>query len=137
LRADDFRLRGRSPAGDNFSAERVPVSLGTLDTSGSMGGEKIQAAQSAPDRFPFDLDKQDDLSSLQQRSRAAAVVTTDRPLLSRALGRIVPNGARAMMTRSPRPYAAQRGQHMKKALLGSPTATTPRAGQHRRVAAYS
>src|SRR4051794_5251741 len=47
----------------HFSAERVPVSLGiALDTSGSMAGEKIHEAQSALDRFMFDLlDRQDEL----------------------------------------------------------------------------
>src|SRR5438067_1588075 len=39
-----------------FSAERVPVSLGiVLDTSGSMAGEKIDAARGALDRFLYDL----------------------------------------------------------------------------------
>ena len=45
----------------HFSAERVPVSLGiVLDTSGSMAGEKMRAAQSALDRFLFDLLDQED-----------------------------------------------------------------------------
>src|SRR5712692_8271919 len=39
-----------------FSPERVPVSLGiALDTSGSMAGEKIRAAERALDRFLFEL----------------------------------------------------------------------------------
>ena len=40
----------------HFSAERVPVSLGiTLDTSGSMVGEKIESARAAIDRFLLEL----------------------------------------------------------------------------------
>src|SRR5712671_5055976 len=47
----------------HFNSERVPVSLGiALDTSGSMAGDKIQEAQSALDRFLFDLlDKRDEI----------------------------------------------------------------------------
>ena len=46
-----------------FSAERVPVSLGiALDTSGSMAGTKIREAEAALDRFIYDLlDRQDEL----------------------------------------------------------------------------
>src|SRR4029453_16504323 len=58
LRAEDFIVyEDNQPVQvTHFSAERVPVSLGiVLDTSGSMAGEKIQAAQSALDRFLFDL----------------------------------------------------------------------------------
>src|SRR5436309_11939030 len=47
----------------HFAAERAPVSLGiALDTSGSMAGERIQAAQSAFSRFVGDLlDSQDEI----------------------------------------------------------------------------
>src|SRR6267142_5363116 len=47
----------------HFNAERVPVSLGiALDTSGSMAGTKIQEAESALDRFLYDLlDRQDEI----------------------------------------------------------------------------
>ena|SRR5207249_7868109 len=47
----------------HFSAERVPVSLGiALDTSGSMAGDKIHEAQSALDRFLYELlDRQDEI----------------------------------------------------------------------------
>src|SRR5262249_48302025 len=102
LRADDFVVyEDNQPVQvTHFSAERVPVSLGiALDTSGSMGGEKIQAAQSALDRFLFDLlDKQDEIF-LYRFSNDPVLLqswTIDRPLLSRALGRIVPNGGTAM-----------------------------------------
>ena len=106
----------------HFSAERVPVSLGiALDTSGSMAGEKIQAAQSALDRFLFDLlDKQDEIF-LYRFSNDPVLLqswTVDRPLLSRALGRIVPNGGTAMYdTIVEAVPLAQRGQYMKKALV--------------------
>src|SRR5205823_12640865 len=65
LRKEDF-LVYEDDAPQNvthFSADRVPVSLGiALDTSGSMAGDKIKAAQGALDRFLFDLlDRQDDV----------------------------------------------------------------------------
>jgi VWFA-related protein len=106
----------------HFSAERVPVSLGiALDTSGSMAGEKIQAAQSALDRFLYDLlDKQDELF-LYRFSNSPTLLegwTTDRTGLTRALGRIAPNGGTAMYdTVAEAIPLAQRGQHRKKALL--------------------
>ena len=84
----------------HFSAERVPVSLGiVLDTSGSMAGEKIQEAQSALDRFLYDLlDKQDEIF-LYRFSNVPVLCRTgrrDRAALSRALGRLTPNGGTAM-----------------------------------------
>src|SRR3954469_5988377 len=84
----------------HFSAERVPVSLGiALDTSGSMAGDKIHEAQSALDRFMFDLlDRQDELFVylFSNYPRLLQGWTTDRTMLSRALGRIVANGGTAM-----------------------------------------
>src|SRR5215210_8486580 len=45
----------------HFNSERVPVSLGiVVDTSGSMAGQKIEAARSALDRFLFELLDRDD-----------------------------------------------------------------------------
>src|SRR5207249_12021190 len=84
----------------HFSADRVPVSLGiALDTSGSMAGQKIQAAQEALDRFLYDLlDKQDEIF-LYRFSNVPVLLqswTSDRQLLSRVLGRITPNGGTAM-----------------------------------------
>jgi Ca-activated chloride channel family protein len=124
LHAEDFLVyEDNQPVQvTHFSAERVPVSLGiALDTSGSMAGEKIQAAQSALDRFLFDLlDKQDEIF-LYRFSNDPVLLqpwTTDRPLLSRALGRIVPNGGTAMYdTVAEAIPLAQRGQHVKKALV--------------------
>ncbi len=58
LTADDFRVYedGKLQAIQQFDNERVPVSLGiALDTSGSMIGEKMAAAEAALNRFVFDL----------------------------------------------------------------------------------
>jgi Ca-activated chloride channel family protein len=117
----------------HFNSDRVPVSLGiVLDTSGSMAGQKIEAAQSALDRFFFELlDRQDEIF-LYRFSNAPMLLqqwTNDRQLLSRALGRIVPNGGTAMYDAlSEAIPLAQQGQHRKKALLlvsdGNDTAST-------------
>src|SRR6185295_12343238 len=83
-----------------FSAERVPVSLGiVLDTSGSMAGEKIDAARGALDRFLDELLDERDEVFVYRFSNDAVLLqdwTTDRRLLSRALGRISTNGGTAM-----------------------------------------
>ena len=83
-----------------FSAERVPVSLGiVLDTSGSMAGEKIDAARGALDRFLYDLlDERDELFLYRFSDRPVLLQgwTTDRSSLSRMLGRIVPEGGTAL-----------------------------------------
>ena len=58
LRQEDFRVYedGELRPITHFTAERVPVSLGiVLDTSGSMSGEKMQAAKQALQRFLFEL----------------------------------------------------------------------------------
>jgi Ca-activated chloride channel family protein len=105
-----------------FSAERVPVSLGiALDTSGSMAGDKIGEAQSALDRFLYELlDKEDEIF-LYRFSNYPVLLqgwTTDRQALTRALGRITPSGGTAMYDAIAEaiPLAAQ-GQHRKKAIL--------------------
>jgi VWFA-related protein len=106
----------------HFSAERVPVSLGiALDTSGSMAGEKIREAQSALDRFLYDLlDPHDEvfLYLFSNYPRLLQGWTTDRSLLTRALGRIVPNGGTALYdtVEEAIPLTAK-GQNVKKALL--------------------
>src|SRR5262249_13931542 len=54
LKQDDFVIYedGKPQTISQFDNERVPVSLGiALDTSGSMLGEKIAAAQAALERF--------------------------------------------------------------------------------------
>jgi Ca-activated chloride channel homolog len=106
----------------HFSAERVPVSLGiALDTSGSMAGNKIQEAQTALDRLLNDLlDRQDEVF-LYRFSNTPVLLqpwTKDRQQLSRALGRIEPNGGTAMYDAVAEaiPLTLQ-GQNPKKALL--------------------
>jgi VWFA-related protein len=106
----------------HFNAERVPVSLGiVLDTSGSMAGSKIQAAQSALDKFLYELlDKEDEIF-LYRFSNSVVLLqdwTKDRQLLSRALGRITPNGGTALYDAvSEAIPLTQQGQYRKKALL--------------------
>src|SRR3954464_14060379 len=102
LQQDDFIVYEDNKPVDvtHFSAERVPVSLGiALDTSGSMAGNKIQAAQDALDRFLYDpLEKTDGFFvylSGNGRMRLRGW-TRDPQWLSRALGRIPPNGGPAM-----------------------------------------
>ena len=105
-----------------FSAERVPVSLGlVLDTSGSMAGEKIEDAKSALDRFVYDLLDEHDEVFLYRFSDHPVFVegwTSDRALLSRAIGRVSPNGGTAMYDAvlEALPLAAT-GRHAKKALV--------------------
>src|SRR5712671_969214 len=102
LRQDDFVVFEDDQPVDvtHFSAERVPVSLGiALDTSGSMAGSKIQEAQDALDRFLYDLLDKNDEIFLYRFSNYPVLLqdwTKDRQLLSRALGRITPNGGTAM-----------------------------------------
>jgi len=124
LRKEDFVVYedDQPQAVTHFSAERVPVSLGiALDTSGSMAGEKIRAAQSALDRFLFDLlDRNDEIFVylFSNYPRLLQGWTTDRTLLSRALGRIVPNGGTALYdaVEDALPLTGK-GQNAKKALL--------------------
>jgi Ca-activated chloride channel family protein len=124
LRAEDFAVYedDQPMAVTHFSAERVPVSLGiALDTSGSMAGDKFQAARSALDRFLYDLlDRQDEIFIYRFSNEPFLVQgwTGDRQLLSRALGRITPNGGTAMYdTVAEAVPLTQRGVHRKKALL--------------------
>jgi Ca-activated chloride channel homolog len=106
----------------HFSAERVPVSLGiVLDTSGSMAGEKIREAETALDRFAYDLLDRDDELFVYKFSNYPTLLqgwTTDRQLISRVLGRITPNGGTAMYDAviEAIPLAA-RGRNQKKALV--------------------
>ena len=106
----------------HFSAERVPVSLGiVLDTSGSMAGNKMQEAQSALDRFLYDLLDKDDEIFLYRFSNFPVLLqewTSDRRLLTRAIDRISPNGGTAMYDAVTQAIPlAEQGQYRKKALL--------------------
>jgi VWFA-related protein len=124
LRQEDFVIYedDKPVTVTHFNAERVPVSLGiAVDTSGSMAGTKIQEAQGALDRFLYDLlDKQDEIF-LYRFSNVPMLVqdwTKDRAALSRALGRLTPNGGTAMYDAvSDALPIVQKGQYRKKALL--------------------
>ncbi len=124
LRKEDFLVYEDDQLVDvtHFSAERVPVSLGiALDTSGSMAGEKIREAQTAIDRFVYDLlDARDELFIYRFSNYPVLLQgwTTDRQLISRALGRITPNGGTAMYdTVAEAIPLAARGKNQKKALV--------------------
>jgi VWFA-related protein len=105
-----------------FSSERVPVSLGlALDTSGSMAGEKIRAAQGALSRFLVDLLGPEDEVFVYRFSDEAVLVqgwTTDRRQLPRLLGNIHPSGETVLYdTVAESIPLAQGGHHRKKALV--------------------
>ncbi len=105
-----------------FSAERVPVSLGiALDTSGSMAGEKIEAARAALDRFLYTLLGRGDEVFLYRFSDRPFLLqgwTTDHDLIGRALGQVTPHGGTAMYdTVLEAVPLARKGGHQKKALL--------------------
>jgi Ca-activated chloride channel family protein len=105
-----------------FSAERVPVSLGiALDSSGSMAGTKMEAARTALVRFVDDLLNREDELFLYRFSSYPSLVqgwTNDRRRLLVALDRITPNGGTAMYDAvSESIPLAQQGRNKKKALV--------------------
>jgi VWFA-related protein len=106
----------------HFSAERVPVSLGiALDTSGSMAGEKMNAARAAIGRFVSELLDRNDELFLYRFSNYPVLVqgwTRDRRDLLDPLDRLTPNGATAMYDAVAKAIPlAQQGQNRKKALV--------------------
>ncbi|HSC28636.1 MAG TPA: VWA domain-containing protein [Vicinamibacterales bacterium] len=124
LRREDFRVfeDGVEQTVTHFDRERVPVSLGiALDTSGSMAGEKMEAARAALDRFLLDLlDREDEvfLYSFDTHPRLVETWTEDRQRLSQLLRRIVPRGNTAMYDAVAEAVPlAQSGRHRKKALV--------------------
>src|SRR6185436_18158945 len=124
LRKEDFRVyQDDQPQPiTHFSSERVPVSLGiALDTSGSMGGEKISAARAALNRFLFQLlDPTDEVFLYRFDSRPELIEgwTTDRRRINDELARIQPRGGTAMYDAVAEAVPlAQSGAHRKKALL--------------------
>jgi Ca-activated chloride channel homolog len=124
LTQDDFIVYEDDKRVDvtHFSAERVPVSLGiALDTSGSMQGDKIDAARAAIRRFVNDLLDDNDELFLYRFSNYPILVqgwTRDRRDLLEPLDRIQPNGATAMYDAVARAIPlAQQGQNRKKALV--------------------
>jgi Ca-activated chloride channel family protein len=124
LRAEDFAIYedGKLQTVSQFEAERVPVSLGiVLDTSGSMAGEKMAAAQAAVRRFVFDLlGPTDEMFLYRFDSRPELVQgwTGNRQSLVRRLGSVTPNGGTAMYDAVAEavPLAAE-GTRAKKALV--------------------
>src|SRR5439155_5243198 len=124
LRKEDFLVYedDQPQTVTHFNSDRVPVSLGiALDTSSSMAGDKIKAAQGAIDRFLYDLtDRQDEvfIYLFSNYPRLLQGWTTDRQQLTRALARINPNGGTAMYDTVVEavPLAAK-GQNRKKALV--------------------
>jgi Ca-activated chloride channel family protein len=124
LRKDDFVVYedGKPQVVSQFDAERVPVSLGiALDTSGSMIGEKIAAAQAALNRFLFDLlGAQDEvfLYRFDTRPDLVQAWTPDRQAVSRALGAVHARGGTALYdTVVEAVPMAQAGSRRKKALV--------------------
>jgi Ca-activated chloride channel family protein len=124
LKAEDFVVYedGQPQPIQQFDSDRVPVSLGiALDTSGSMLGEKIAAAQAALNRFLFDLlGKQDEIFLYRFDGRPELVQgwTEDRQAVARALGSVRPTGGTAIYdTVAEAVPMAQAGTKRKKALL--------------------
>jgi VWFA-related protein len=102
LRATDFTLfeDGKEQPIAQFEAERVPVSLGiAVDTSGSMIGDKWDAAEAALGRFLGDLlGPEDEVFLYRFDSRPTLVRgwTSDRRSVAQALGNVRPSGGTAM-----------------------------------------
>jgi Ca-activated chloride channel family protein len=143
LTSDDFLVYedDRPQTITHFSAERVPVSLGfVVDSSGSMAGEKVRAARGALGRF-FDLLDAIDELFLYRFSDAPVLLqgwTSDRHVLSRAIGRLDADGGTAMYDAVAEavPLAAS-GQHRKKAIViisdGNDTSSRIRVGDLKRL----
>jgi Ca-activated chloride channel family protein len=124
LKQSDFVVYedGKPQPVAQFEAERVPVSLGiALDTSGSMFGDRIAAAEAALNRFLFDLLGPSDevfLYRFDSRPELVQRWTTDRAAVSRALGSVHPNGGTALYdTVAAAIPLAQAGTRKKKALV--------------------
>jgi VWFA-related protein len=124
LKAEDFEVYedGKLQTISQFDSERVPVSLGiALDTSGSMAGEKMAAAQSAVNRFLYDLLGEHDevfLYRFDSRVELVSGWTEDRRALGRMVSSLRPNGGTAMYDAVAEAVPlAQNGTRRKKALL--------------------
>jgi Ca-activated chloride channel family protein len=124
LRQDDFLVYEDNSQVDvtHFNAERVPVSLGiALDTSGSMAGNKMDAARGALTRFVADLLDRSDELFLYRFSNYPTLAqgwTSERQRILGALDRMTPNGGTAMYDAvSEAIPLAQQGKNRKKALV--------------------
>ena len=124
LRQEDFVLYedGVEQPITHFSNERVPVSLGlVVDTSGSMDGDKWEHARDALDRFVLELLGSDDEVFLYTFNNFPNLIedwTRERPRLSRAMKRIMPQGGTAMSDALVEAVPlAEKGEHRKKAIV--------------------
>ena len=144
LGKDDFSVYedGELQTVSHFSNDRVPVSLGILlDTSGSMTPDKMASARAAIDRFMFDLLGPEDELFLYRFASVPQLVqdwTTDRRVLSRALGNLHAGGGTAMYDAIAEALpVAQSGHNRKKALLvisdGNDTASSMGSSELRRM----
>jgi Ca-activated chloride channel family protein len=144
LTKDDFEIYedGVLQQTSHFDAERVPVSLGlTVDTSGSMVGDKWTAAQAAIDRFLTSLlGEQDEvfLYRFDNRPELLQPWTSDRRATGRKLAGVQPRGGTAMYDAVAAAIPlAQRGTRRKKALLvisdGNDTSSQIRATELTRL----
>lgn len=102
LRAQDFVVYedGERQDVSQFESERVPVSLGlTVDTSGSMAGEKMSAAHNAVSRFVIDLlGSRDEVFLYRFDSQPVLLQdwTDDRRAVVRSLASVRPKGGTAL-----------------------------------------
>jgi VWFA-related protein len=144
LKREDFVVYedGKPQEISQFDADRVPVSLGiALDTSGSMIGEKIVAAQAALNRFLVDLlGAQDEVFLYRFDSRPDLVSpwTKDRRAVGQQLGSVKPMGGTAIYdTVAEAIPLAQSGGNKKKALVvisdGNDTSSHTRVAQLQQV----
>ena len=144
LKREDFVVYedGKPQEISQFDADRVPVSLGiALDTSGSMIGEKIVAAQAALNRFLVDLlGAQDEVFLYRFDSRPELVSpwTKDRRAVGQQLGSVKPMGGTAIYdTVAEAIPLAQSGGNKKKALVvisdGNDTSSHTRVPQLQQV----
>jgi VWFA-related protein len=106
----------------HFSSERVAVSLGILlDTSGSMDGQKIEAARVALERLLFDLLGDEDEVFLYRFDNSPHLVegwTNDRNRIRDQLRHLRTDGATALYDAVAQALPLlQSGRHRKKALL--------------------
>lgn len=124
LRKEDFLVYEDNKPVEvtHFSADRTPVSLGiVVDTSGSMAGEKWDAAVNSINSFFRMMSNEFDEFFLYRFSGNADLVadwTNDRNRLGNAIGRVHPNGGTAMYDAVAEAVPmAQAGQNRKKAIV--------------------
>jgi len=124
LHKEDFRVYQDNELQEvtHFTNERVPVSLGiVLDTSGSMEGEKMNAAREALNGFLDQLNDPDDEVFLYRFDNHPVLVegwTRDKRRLSYALSRMQPRGGTALYDAvADAVPLAQSGHNRKKAIV--------------------